>query len=201
MSSQLRRAGPARPASAEGQETKLLPYACYACRLAAAEPQLSATIARAECVLIPLALVAALEQQARACCPNECCGLLVGQPARAGRAVVESVHAVQNANQALPSQCYEIDPRQMARLDRLAEQRGQQIIGCYHSHPGERAVPSQTDSARAWPGYLYLIVGLPRNGDLEIRAWAYDEHTALLDERELVVLVGQELELLPCHRS
>jgi proteasome lid subunit RPN8/RPN11 len=147
--------------------------------------QSTAATAQRECLLIPVGLLAALEQHAAACYPHECCGVLVGQPGR--RAVVQSVHAVPNGDSARPSERYEMDPRQMVGLDRIAEERGQEIVGFYHSHPAQRAMPSEADRRQAWPGYLYLIVGMTQSDDIELRAWLYDEETSSFGERAIVL--------------
>ena len=139
----------------------------------------------AERLLVPIGLLAVIEQQALACYPNECCGVLVGRPG--ARTAAHSVHPVENQRADQASHRYEIDPRQVVRLDRQAEERGQEIIGFYHSHPGQRATPSDSDREYAWPGYLYLIVGLTAKGETEIRAWTYDEEAAAFGERAIAL--------------
>jgi proteasome lid subunit RPN8/RPN11 len=160
--------------------------------------------AQCECVLMPVGLLAAFEQNALACYPHECCGVLVGKPGR--RAAVQSVHAIPNGNSERPTERYQMDPRQLLRLDRMAEEHGQQIIGFYHSHPGQPAMPSETDARYAWPGYLYLIVGRIPSGQIEVKAWVYDEGTAAFGERAIVLtgltpsLLGQTRQVRATRR-
>lgn len=51
-----------------------------------------------------------------------------------------------------------LDPLELA----AAEDAGQALVGVWHSHPGGPPVPSLADhaAARAWPGTLWLILGL-----------------------------------------
>lgn len=124
-------------------------------------------------------LVVAAEQMAEvtkhavAAYPEECCGILIGLPGEA--AVVHSLHAAENRRTARPRDRYEVDPREILKLDRAAESEGREILGFYHSHPDHPARPSPTDAKYAWPGYVYLIVGATESGETEVRAWRYDD--------------------------
>jgi proteasome lid subunit RPN8/RPN11 len=124
-------------------------------------------------LLLPAALTREIEQHAGASYPHECCGVLIGTGGAA--MMIESVHQVRNQRAGRCRDRYEVDPREILRLDRYAEERGQEIIGFYHSHPDHPATPSHTDQAHAWPGYVYVIVSERTSGAVEIRAWVYDD--------------------------
>jgi proteasome lid subunit RPN8/RPN11 len=49
------------------------------------------------------------------------------------------------------------------------------VLGCFHSHPDGPATPSEPDRARAWPGLIYLIVGVPVTGFGPMRAFGLGE--------------------------
>ncbi len=117
--------------------------------------------------------VAQLERHARRAYPGECCGALIGLPRE--RPAVCSVHPTENHSTARVRDRYEVDPKDILRLDRLAERRGQEILGFYHSHPDHPPVPSAADAALAWAGYVYLIVAVAEDGRTEVRAWSFDE--------------------------
>ncbi len=56
---------------------------------------------------------------------------------------------------------YGIDPRQLVRIQREARERGQDIVGFYHSHPDQPARWSQIDLAEAhWTGCSYVITSV-----------------------------------------
>lgn len=107
----------------------------------------------------------ALIAHARRATPEEACGLLLGQHDRPTEVVRLSNHARQ------PVRHYALDPLEYMQVERSADQRGLAVVGVWHSHPEGGADPSETDRRAAWPGWLYVIVGLPASGEPEIRGW------------------------------
>lgn len=88
--------------------------------------------------------------------PDEACGLLGGDPAVA-KAVV--YYRARNADAS--SRTYTVDPKDMLRADRDAEDRGLVLIGVAHSHTHTDAYPSPTDVAQAPdPDWHYVLVSL-----------------------------------------
>lgn len=87
--------------------------------------------------------------------PHEVCGFLVG-PRGDGR-VTEAVRA---RNLVVERACdrYEIDPRDMIRIQRRVDDGGLDLVGYYHSHPDHPARASVFDAERSWAGPYYLIV-------------------------------------------
>jgi proteasome lid subunit RPN8/RPN11 len=100
--------------------------------------------------------------------PNEACGLLLG---RREDPRAEILRVWPAANRLARVDRYEIPPEVVLEADRAARRAGQLLLGAWHSHPGERAVPSATDRAEAWPDWCYLIVGLADPAAPELRAW------------------------------
>lgn len=107
-------------------------------------------------VILPAALRSGLLAAARAAHPRECCGLLEG--ARGGADFrIAALHPARNL--AGETTRFEIDPADHIAAQKMARARGQQIIGCYHSHPDGRAEPSAADLAGAGEdGFLWLIL-------------------------------------------
>jgi proteasome lid subunit RPN8/RPN11 len=97
-------------------------------------------------------------EHARAGAPSEVCGLLVGL---AGRVF----HVLPAANIAPdPSVEYLMDPHDQLRHFQVIEEQGLELLGIYHSHPGNPAYPSPTDMSRAYyPEAIYGIVSLMRS--------------------------------------
>lgn len=102
--------------------------------------------------------------------PYETCGLLIGEQARAGIRVQDVIQAP-NLNQERPQARYELDPKALLTADRVAQDRGLEIVGIWHSHPDHPACPSETDRAAAWEGWSYMIVSVTPHGVTEIRSW------------------------------
>jgi proteasome lid subunit RPN8/RPN11 len=88
------------------------------------------------------------------------------------------VHRARNkANSALK---YEMDPMEQYRLTNSIEEAGLDLGVIYHSHTRSDPIPSETDinlaklgdtDAPAWPGTLYLIVGV-KGKEPDLRLWS-----------------------------
>src|ERR1700694_2664601 len=92
--------------------------------------------------------------------PYECCGVLLGQMDGDTR-VVTSVARCGNTRTDSPQNRYNIDPKELVRIQREGRGRGEDIIGFYHSHPDHPAQWSSTDLAEAhWFGCFYVITSV-----------------------------------------
>ena len=92
---------------------------------------------------------------AREQAPNECCGILTGPPGEAS--------VMDRAENAFASPTrFEINPEQLYRSWKRADERGEDIVGFYHSHTEAPAYPSQTDVNWAvnWPEVVHVICSL-----------------------------------------
>jgi proteasome lid subunit RPN8/RPN11 len=104
----------------------------------------------------------ALRQHGEEAYPHECCGVLLGQVDGAKR-VVTSITRCGNTRTDSPQNRYHIDPRELIRIQREGRERGEDIVGFYHSHPGHPAQWSQTDLAEAhWFGCSYVITSVEK---------------------------------------
>src|SRR5947209_7455262 len=102
----------------------------------------------------------ALREHAVAEYPHECCGVLLGRMDMGGRVVTASV-ACKNINTRSPHNRYEISPKEVVQVQRAARERGEEILGFYHSHPGYPASWSLTDLDQAyWIGCSYVITSV-----------------------------------------
>jgi proteasome lid subunit RPN8/RPN11 len=106
---------------------------------------------------LPVAVYETLRAHGEEAFPNECCGALLGRPIREGWQVETLVRA---NNVHAESQCdrYEIAPAELVKIARQARDRGLEIAGFYHSHPGHPAQWSAADFKEAhWLGCVYII--------------------------------------------
>ena len=103
--------------------------------------------------------------------PDEACGLLIG-PALGGEPTggVSEVRPCRNEDASAIT--YRIDGRDQIAAMRAAEERGEEIVGNWHSHTHTDAYPSATDIAQAvwYPEWVYVLVSL-RDGDPVLRAY------------------------------
>src|SRR5271163_3909329 len=81
--------------------------------------------------------------------PHECCGVLLGRVDDDGVRVVTSIARCGNTRTDSPQNRYNIDPRELVRIQREGRERGEDIVGFYHSHPDRPARGSSTDLAEA----------------------------------------------------
>ncbi len=118
---------------------------------------------------IPEGIFSEIRRHGEATYPYECCGVLLGQAdldqnerqvslaIRCGNTRTDSAH-----------NRYHIDPKELIAAQKTARQRGEDIVGFYHSHPDHPAQWSQTDFAEAhWIGCSYMITAVAR-GKAEI---------------------------------
>jgi proteasome lid subunit RPN8/RPN11 len=103
--------------------------------------------------------------------PEECCGVLLGQPLSDGWDVTRAVRA-QNIRRDSPRNRYEIAPAELVGIMRDASAGGLEVAGFYHSHPDHPAMWSATDLANAhWLGCSYLITQVENGQALATNAF------------------------------
>jgi proteasome lid subunit RPN8/RPN11 len=117
----------------------------------------------------------AIRAQSAAEYPHECCGLLLGTDDGTTKFAVK-VWPVANEwtadislteaedTHSLRDRFY-IPPKAYLKADRAARADGLEIIGCYHSHPDDRAQPSERDRIGAagvggGPSFSFLVISV-----------------------------------------
>ena len=95
--------------------------------------------------------------------PHECCGVLLGCFDDNGTRIVTSIARAVNTRTDSAHNRYNIDPKELVRIQREGRERGEDIVGFYHSHPDHPARWSQTDFAEAhWYGCSYVITSVEK---------------------------------------
>jgi proteasome lid subunit RPN8/RPN11 len=93
--------------------------------------------------------------------PHECCGVLLGHFGDDGSKTVSRTARCGNTRDDSPHNRYNIDPKDLVRIQREGRERGEDIVGFYHSHPDHPARWSPTDLAEAhWFGCSYVITSV-----------------------------------------
>jgi proteasome lid subunit RPN8/RPN11 len=114
---------------------------------------------------------ASLRQHGEETYPHECCGVLLGHFDDNGSepvfgSVLKTVSRIArcgNTRADSPQNRYNIDPRELIRIQREGRERGEDIVGFYHSHPDHPAQWSSTDLAEAhWFGCSYVITSVEK---------------------------------------
>src|SRR3982074_1034508 len=95
--------------------------------------------------------------------PHECCGVLLGRTDDEGARIVAATAGCGNPRADSPQNRYNIDPRELVRIQREGRERGEDIIGFYHSHPDHPARWSSTDLPEPhWFGWSYVITSVEK---------------------------------------
>jgi len=124
--------------------------------------------------------------------PFECCGLMLGRFENSGIKVVIETYAISNAREEEAKRNrFLIRPEELMRGERYARDRGVDVVGFYHSHPDDRAVPSHYDLEHAWPTYSYIVVSVEQGQANELRSWEMEADRSRFNEEEIEVSVSE----------
>jgi len=112
---------------------------------------------------IPQSVYHSLRHHGEETYPQECCGVLLGRFEDDGSKVVTRAARAGNTRDDSPHNRYNIDPIELIRIQREGRERGEEIVGFYHSHPDHPAKWSSTDLAEAhWFGCSYVITSVEK---------------------------------------
>jgi proteasome lid subunit RPN8/RPN11 len=119
--------------------------------------------------------------------PFEACGLLVGTIETPGfRGTVEiddgtydrrtvSLVLASNLSPMPERRRFVLDPQDYLDTVAAANEERLEILGVWHSHPDQPAVPSALDLENAWAEHSQLIVSVDAMGDTVLRSWRLAE--------------------------
>ncbi|MFN6563620.1 MAG: Mov34/MPN/PAD-1 family protein [Nostoc sp. ChiSLP01] len=119
--------------------------------------------------------------------PEECCGIIFGYLASEGKTTVEVMPTENAWNTEASAEIsgdrtveskkrqYAIAPQVMLQAQKQARDRSLSIIGIFHSHPDNPAIPSECDRLYAWQGYSYIIVSVQNGKATQVRSWSLDD--------------------------
>lgn len=132
--------------------------------------------------------------EARACFPEECCGIVLETDE--GTEVVRPIANIQNQLHARDPKgygrdakdAYYMEPKALLAVHREVEENDWRIKAIYHSHPNHDAYFSVEDKARAmawdepaYPGATYIVVSVYGGEVRAIKAFEWGE-----EERDFV---------------
>lgn len=117
-----------------------------------------------------------IREDGERCYPEESCGLLVGRRLACGTVEVSEAHPGANVADVARHRRFEIDPALRFRLMRTLAGGTETIVGHYHSHPDQPAVPSGHDLAMAFePELVWLITSITAGQAAETAAFRIDD--------------------------
>lgn len=118
--------------------------------------------------------------------PFECCGLLIGRFGDDGRKIVVETYPISNAREEEAKRNrFLIRPEELMRGEKYAREKRLDVVGFYHSHPDDRAVPSNYDLDRAWPTYSYIVVAVAAGSAADLRSWEMEPDRSRFNAEEM----------------
>jgi proteasome lid subunit RPN8/RPN11 len=120
--------------------------------------------------------------------PFECCGLMLGRFENGGAKAVAETYSISNAREEEAKRNrFLIRPEELMRGEKYARGKGLEVVGFYHSHPDDRAVPSQYDLEHAWPTYSYIVVSVEKERAADLRSWEMESDRSRFNEEEIMI--------------
>ncbi|HKC62722.1 MAG TPA: M67 family metallopeptidase [Pyrinomonadaceae bacterium] len=80
-----------------------------------------------------------------------------------------------------------ITPQDYMRAERRFSKNGLGVVGNYHSHPDDRAVPSQFDLEHLapWPTMSYIVVSVKEGRAVDLHSWELASDRSRFNEEEI----------------
>jgi proteasome lid subunit RPN8/RPN11 len=133
-------------------------------------------------------LIEQIEAHGESDYPHECGGMLIGHFNPDGRKAVVELLPMQNASaEETRHDRILILPKDVLRAERYAREKKLDVVGYYHSHPDDRAVPSQFDLDHALPVWSYIIVSVLDGKAEDLRSWEMEADRSKFNEEEIKV--------------
>jgi len=119
--------------------------------------------------------------------PFECCGLMLGRFESEARKVVVETYPISNAREEEAKRNrFLIRPEELMRGEKYAREKGLDVVGFYHSHPDDQAVPSQYDLEHAWPTYSYVVVAVEQGRAGGLKSWQMESNRSRFNEEDIL---------------
>jgi proteasome lid subunit RPN8/RPN11 len=127
--------------------------------------------------------------------PEECCGVMLGYLDGKIKTVIKiittenawSQESASNLEDSITEYSkrkrYAIAPQSLFQIQKQACDHSLDIIGIFHSHPDNSAIPSECDRLLAWQQYSYIIVSLTKGKITDIKSWVLDDDRQFQEER------------------
>ena len=120
--------------------------------------------------------------------PHECGGMLIGTFSEAKKSVVETFPLENAREEEDRHNRVLILPKDVLRAERYARENKLDVVGYYHSHPDDRAVPSQYDLDHALPVWSYIIASVLNGKVDDIASWEMENDRTRFNEEPLEIV-------------
>lgn len=123
----------------------------------------------------------AIEKHGEQTYPYECGGMLIGRFEGGKKTVVETF-PLENSSEEDQKNRVLISPKDVMKAERYARSLKLDVVGYYHSHPEDRAIPSQYDLDHALPVWSYIIVSVLSGKAVDVRSWQMEDDRSKFNE-------------------
>ena len=100
--------------------------------------------------------------------PREACGFLIGL---IQNGTVHVIEAFPCRNLATEPDRFEVHPEDFLAAETTARDADRTVVGVWHSHPNQPAVPSARDLEEAYDQWVQLICHVNNEGECSLRCW------------------------------
>ena len=122
---------------------------------------------------------------ARACLPNEACGLIGGTDTDEGVRVIRKVYCLRNVDAS--NEHFSLEPAEQLAAVKDMRQEGLRPLGNWHSHPETPSRPSQEDIRLAYDSKAsYLILSLEHPEALVLNAFHVEQGAVRKEELQVL---------------
>ena len=120
-------------------------------------------------IKIPKVSIEIMIKQALNELPHECCGLLLGKNGKIKR-------TLPMRNTEPSPETYFMDPSQQVEVFTDMEEKGEKLVGIYHSHPKGPSTPSGADLKMAFhQDAVYIVISLEKKNNPELKAFILEK--------------------------
>jgi proteasome lid subunit RPN8/RPN11 len=138
-------------------------------------------------ILLTQQILSEIAEHAERDYPHECGGMLIGL-FEGDRKTVTEIFPLENArekesrhNRVL------ILPKDVLRAEKYARENKLDVVGYYHSHPDDRAVPSQYDLDHALPVWSYVIASVIEGKVEDVLSWEMENDRSKFNKEGMEV--------------
>jgi len=117
--------------------------------------------------------------------PHECGGMLIGRFENGHKTVFETFPLANAREEKDRHDRVLILPTDVLRAERHARDSGLDVVGYYHSHPDDTAIPSQYDLDHALPVWSYIIASVRRGNAVDLRSWQMENDRSRFSEEHI----------------
>ena len=125
--------------------------------------------------------------------PHECGGMLIGTFAEGKKTVVETLPLENAREEDARHNRVLILPKDVLKAERYAREKKLDLVGYYHSHPDDQAIPSQYDLDHALPVWSYVIASVLKGKVDDIRSWEMENDRSRFNKEEILTANSERL--------